>query len=77
MHFREAPMIRTKCCMMEICHLATVILLGLIGWKIARHWRAGFAEKTGHAVDASISAAAEKLEKAAIALEMWAASKRT
>jgi hypothetical protein len=34
-----------------------------------RHWHAGLAEKTGHTIDASIRAGAEKLENTAIALE--------
>ena len=50
--------------------------VGVIGTlliiKAARRRHAGLAEKTGHAIDASIIAAAKKLEKTAITLEEWA-----
>jgi ferritin-like metal-binding protein YciE len=49
-------------------------LVGIVygTWKVIRQWRAGRAEKTGHAIDASISAAAKKIEKTAVAVEEWA-----
>lgn len=52
--------------------MATVAGIAFVAWKLVRHWRAGTAEKTGHAIDASINAAAEKLEKTAISLKEWA-----
>lgn len=41
-------------------------------WKLARFWRPGLAEKTGHDIDASVSAAAKNLEKTAKAIELQA-----
>lgn len=56
----------------RFCRMVTLIGVGFAAWKLARLWHDGLAEKTGHAIDASISAAAKKLEKTALALEEWA-----
>ena len=61
----------------KICRMLTFIGIVFGAWKLVRHWHAGKAEKTGHAIDASISAAAKKLEKAAVALEEWAGGSRS
>ena len=58
----------------DLYHLAFVGGFAFAAWKLVRHWRAGFGEKTGHNLDVSIRAAAEKLEKTAVALEKWADS---
>jgi hypothetical protein len=63
---------KIKCYFVRIYRITTVIGIGFVAWKIVRHWRAGMAEKTGRAIDASIKVAARKLEKTAIALEEWA-----
>jgi hypothetical protein len=67
-------MTKIRCFIIDFYHTATVILIGFAAWKIVRHWRVGCAEKTGHAIDISIKAAADKLEKTAVALEEWADS---
>jgi phosphoribosyl-dephospho-CoA transferase len=43
--------------------------VAFVTWKLVRLWHVELAEKTGRTIDASICAAAEKLEKTAIALE--------
>jgi hypothetical protein len=53
-----------------IYRLSAVFTAGFITWKIFRHWHVGLGKKTGHTLDASIGAAAAKLEKDAIALEV-------
>ena len=53
----------------NVCRLILAAMMGFAAWKIVTHWKAGCAEKTGHDADAAINATAEKLEKAAIALE--------
>jgi phosphoribosyl-dephospho-CoA transferase len=63
---------KKKCAIIDLYQLVTLTGVAFATWKIAHHWHAGLAEKTGHAIDASIGAAAEKLEKTAIALEEWA-----
>jgi hypothetical protein len=63
---------KIRCYIRDLYHLATIIGIGIAAWKLVRHWRAGFAKKTGHDLDASIRASAEKLEKTAAALEKWA-----
>lgn len=62
---------KNKCAIIDFYQLATLSVVAFATWKIAHRWHAGLAEKTGHAIDASISAAAKKLEKTAIALEEW------
>jgi hypothetical protein len=62
-----------RCYVRDVYHIATVIGITFATWKVVRHWRAGFAENTGHTIDSSVKAAAEKLEKTAITLEKWAA----
>ena len=54
--------------------ITTVIGIAFALWKIVLHWRAGIAEKAGHALDESISTAAKKLEKTASVLEEWVKS---
>jgi hypothetical protein len=63
---------KIRCFVIDVYHTATVILVGFAAWKLVHHWRAGCAEKTGDAIDASIKTAADKLGKTAIALEEWA-----
>jgi hypothetical protein len=58
----------------DLYHIATISGIAFVTWKVVRHWRNGFAEKTGHTIDASVRHAAEKLEKTAITLEKWADS---
>ena len=65
---------KIRCYIRDLYHLATVIGIGIATWKLVRHWHTGFAKKTGHDLDASIRASAEKLEKTAAALEKWADS---
>jgi hypothetical protein len=65
---------KIRCYIRDLYQLATVIGIGIATWKLVRHWRVGFAKKTGHDLDASIRASAEKLEKTAAALEKWADS---
>lgn len=65
---------KIRCYVSDFYHITTAILITFATWKLVRHWHAGFAEKTGRAIDASISAAAEKLEKTALALEDGAES---
>jgi hypothetical protein len=60
------------CFIRTIYHIATVIGMAFAMWKLVHYWRAGMAEKTGHAIDASISAAAKQLEITADLLEKWA-----
>jgi hypothetical protein len=64
-------MSRVKRCCVGFYRLATFAAVAFTISKLVRHWHAGLAEKTGHAIDASVRAAAEKLEKTAIALEEW------
>jgi hypothetical protein len=54
--------------------VATAGFFVFTAYKLARNWHEGFAEKTGHVIDSSISTAAEKLEQTAVALEEWAGS---
>ncbi len=63
---------KNKCTIIDLYQLATLTGVAFATWKIAHHWHAGLAEKTGHAIDTSIGAAAKKLEKTAVALEEWA-----
>lgn len=56
----------------DLFRIATLAGLGFAAWKLVRHWRSGLAEKTGHNLDASIRATAERLEKTATKLEKWA-----
>jgi hypothetical protein len=65
---------KIRCYIRDLYHLAFVSGIAFATWKLVRHWRAGFAEKTGHDLDASIRGAAEKLEKTAAALEKMADS---
>lgn len=58
--------------LVDAYRLIAVLGVAFTAWKIVRHWHAGFAEKTGHTIDTSVRAAAEQLEKTAIALEEWA-----
>ena len=60
---------KIRCCIIDLYRIATVISIAFVAWKLVRCWHTGLAKKTGHAIDASISAAAEKLEKTALALE--------
>jgi hypothetical protein len=59
-----------------ICFYRLVNTIGIAFtlWKFLRFWHTGTAQRTGHAIDASISIAAKKLEKSAVALEEWADS---
>ena len=52
-----------------IYHTAALCAIGFISWKIIKNWHSGTGEKTGRTLDASIDAAAVKLEKEGIALE--------
>jgi hypothetical protein len=65
---------KIRCLIVDFYRMETVIVIAFATWKLARHWHAGLAERTGHAIDASISAAAKKLERTAVALEEWADS---
>jgi hypothetical protein len=65
-------MCKVRCYITDIYRIATIIGVTFAMWKLVRHWHAGLAEKTGHAIDASISAAAKKLEITANLLEEWA-----
>jgi hypothetical protein len=65
---------KIRCYIRDLYHLAFVSGISFAAWKLVRHWHAGFGEKTGHDLDTSIRAAAEKLEKTAAALEKWADS---
>lgn len=70
--FSGAIMNKIRCCIVNVYHIVILIGISFAAWKVVRYWHAGLAEKKGHAIDASINAAAEKLEKTAIALEEWA-----
>lgn len=59
----------TKCCMADFCRVISLVGLGLAAWKIIMHVHKGEAKQAGHSIDATINAAAEKLEKTASALE--------
>ena len=61
----------------SIIRLAILAGLGFAAWKLVRHWHSGLAEKTGHNLDASIKATAERLEKTATKLEKWAENHQT
>jgi hypothetical protein len=52
---------KIRCYLNDFYHIATVIGIVFVTWKIARHWHAGPAEKAGQTIDKSIRAAAEKL----------------
>jgi hypothetical protein len=65
---------KIRCYIRDLYHLAFISCIAFAAWKFVCHWRAGCGEKTGHNIDASIKAAAEKLEKTAVALEKWAES---
>jgi len=65
---------KIRCLVYELNRTAGFVVLGFAGWMLVRHWRAGRAEKTGHALDSSIKLAAAKLEKTAVVLEKWAES---
>jgi hypothetical protein len=56
----------------DLYQIATIAGVAFATWKVVRHWRAGFGEKAGHDIDASIRTTAEKLEKTANELEKWA-----
>ncbi len=58
--------------MTSIFRLASFAGVLFVGWKIVRRWHEGLAQKTGHVVDTTVKAAAEKLEQTAVALEEWA-----
>lgn len=62
------------CYIKSFYRIAAMCGLGFVAWKIIRHWHSGLAEKTGRTIDASIGAAAQKLEMTAIALEKGADS---
>jgi hypothetical protein len=64
---------KLKCRIMSVYHGIILMGMAFAAWKIVRVWQTGLAEKTGHTVDASLNAAAKKLEKTAIALEAWSA----
>ena len=49
--------------------LITLGATAYVAWKIVRYWQKRISEKNGRAVERSLNAAAEKLAKAAIALE--------
>jgi hypothetical protein len=45
------------------------VFIAIVSFKIARRRHVGFAEKAGNVIDASIRSAADKLERAADAIE--------
>jgi hypothetical protein len=55
-----------------VFRLGAIVGLGVGAWKLVRHWQKGQAEKAGHVIDASVSAAAKKFEEAASTVEKWA-----
>lgn len=63
---------KNRCTIIDLYQVLTLTGVAFTTWKIAHHWHAGLAEKTGRTIDATISAAAKKLEKSALALEKWA-----
>jgi hypothetical protein len=65
---------KIRCFIRDLYHLAFVGGIAFAAWKLVRHWRAGFWEKTGQNIEASIKTAAEKLEKTAVTLEKCADS---
>ena len=54
------------------CQVVAAVGTFISLWKLARCWRTGCAERTGHIIDASISAAAKKLEKTLNDIELQA-----
>ena len=56
----------------RIFRLGALVGIGVGAWKLVRHWQKGQAEKAGHVIDASVGAAAKKLEGAASTVEKWA-----
>ncbi|MDD5673762.1 MAG: hypothetical protein PHC61_06350 [Chitinivibrionales bacterium] len=65
-------MVKNKCHCHGFFHLVALLGVAVATWKVVRIWHAGFAQKTGHVLDVSISVAAHELEKTAVALEEWA-----
>lgn len=60
---------KIKSVCVTLYHTAALCAIGFISWKIIKYWHTGIGEKTGRTLDASIGAAAVKLEEDAIALE--------
>ena len=54
-----------KCTIIGMYRIMTLSAMAYVTWKIVHYWQKGFAGKTGHTIDASVSAAAEKIEKTA------------
>jgi len=46
----------------EFYRIVTAVSIALAAWKLIRHYYAGLAKKTGHAIDSSLCAAGEKYD---------------
>jgi hypothetical protein len=60
---------KIRCCIVDFYRLVIVISIVFTTWKFVRYWHAVLAERTSHAMDASIGATGKKPKKTATALE--------
>jgi len=67
--FNKACMNKIKGYFIDSYRIVTAMCIAFTTCKLICSWHKGCAKKTGYSIDASIRAAAEKLEKTAMVLE--------